>query len=118
MADIRWREEAIMEVLGRIDYDDIKVGGCFIKIDVMGAKPLSKYQPCVTVIDDKEYEVYDYVEVRNVEDRGDYLYVGYVPKGKCCFVCAFGYTRIYKQGKDPYEFGCKTFAVKQRFTEE
>lgn len=36
--------------------------------------------------------------IRNIEDRGDYLYIGYVPND--FRICRFGYFRLYKDGQN------------------
>ena len=35
--------------------------------------------------------------IRNIEDRGDYLYIGFVPND--FRICRFGYFRLYKDGR-------------------
>ena len=36
--------------------------------------------------------------ITSIEDRGDYLYIGYTPNN--IRVCRFGYFKLYKDGKD------------------
>lgn len=38
-----------------------------------------------------------FVKIHSVEDRGDYLYVGYIPYGKDKDRFKFGYSRFYKE---------------------
>ncbi len=90
----------------KIDFDKVKVGRVFVKTDVFKANPWSNCQPKTRVEDGIAYEEM-IVKVTSATDRGDYLYVGYVPTLNDFGRCQFGYTRLEKN--DKHWYGTKGF---------
>lgn len=84
-----------------INIEKIKVGRQFIMTDVMKANQCSQYQRNTVVKDGKSYQKTQVV-VTSVDDRGEYLYVGFRPSGKDAGCCGFGATRIYKENQKEY----------------
>ena len=114
----------------RIDFEKVQAGNLFTMTTVMKADKNSAYQRNTYVMNGKAVTKM-LVNVEWVEDRGEYLYVGYTPAGKDSRLCKFGAARLYLDG--PREFGVvgfeavekgqsekppKTFAdINKRFTE-
>lgn len=97
----------------RRDINKMKVGRRFFFTAVMKESEISKYQLDTTVKGGKEYRRFEVI-ITSIEERGDYLYVGYEPINKAHG--RFGYCRIYKDN-DPYEYGMKGVEAKYNYEE-
>lgn len=95
----------------RIDFEKVQAGNLFTMTKVMKADQCSIYQRNTSVVNGKAITKM-LVKVDWVEDRGEYLYVGYTPAGKGRHLCVFGATRLYKDG--PKEFGVVGFEVLEK----
>lgn len=63
---------------------------------------IQEHQKGVTKVEDGYVYRETFVQLSNVEDRGDFWYVGFRPVGRDVGRCGFGYTRIYKEGIPEY----------------
>lgn len=94
-----------------IDFEKVQAGNLFTMTTVMKANESSIYQRNTTVVNGKAITTMQ-VKVDWVEDRGEYLYVGYTPAGKDRRICTFGAARLYLDG--PREFGVVGFEALEK----
>lgn len=85
----------------RIDIRKIGIGLMHTMTTAAKTNGASIYQPNTVVQDGKAIQTTQ-VRVTWVEDRGEYLYIGYRPTGKDIGRGAFGAARIYKSGAREY----------------
>lgn len=85
----------------RIDTSKIRTGLIHAMTTATKANNASRYQPNTVVQNGKAIQTTQ-VRVTWVEDRGEYLYIGYRPTGKDIGRGAFGAARIYKSGAREY----------------
>lgn len=90
----------------RIDFEKLEVGKTFKMTTVTRSNKCSIYQPNTTVASGKATQTM-MVMLDWMEDRGEYLYIGYHPVGKDSHLCGFGATRLYHG--EPKEFGVVGF---------
>lgn len=95
----------------RIDFEKVQAGNLFTMTTAMLANQCSIYQRNTTVVNGKAIQTMQ-VKVDWVEDRSEYLYIGYTPYGKDRSMCAFGTARLYKDG--PKEFGVVGFEALEK----
>ena len=85
----------------RIDISKIGTGVMHTMTTAYKANGVSNCQPNTVVQDGKAIQTTQ-VRIIWVEDRGQYLYIGYRPAGKDSGCGRFGAARIYKSGARTY----------------
>lgn len=88
---------------------NICIGETYLMTTKMKATSVSQYQPDTVVVDDYAYESRK-ISVTSIEDRGEYLYVGYkLYKPQSYNSMTFGYTKVYKNRDTAPKFGVVGF---------
>ena len=92
-------EQEIRGYINNYGERKLKVGQVYIMLEKHRPDGINEIQPDSLLIDDVVYQATK-VKVTSIEDRREYLYVGYKPYGNRFTNMSFGYTRFYPDEMD------------------
>lgn len=95
------------------DLSKVKVGRIFKMTEVKRINGINEHQANTEVRDGKAIQTQE-VKINWIEDRGEYLYIGFTPLDRR--MGAFGATRVYKTDRGN-EYGLLGFEQKYNYQE-